>query len=312
MPVANSTATNAGQIELALEGVRCGNLFSVEGGEISAEVVSILAAGHPFPKKHLGVTHYADFVVRFGFGLDDRLYHWVTRTLAGKLAPQDGVITVRTAQAILDQRRFQRGTLTEFTVPDLDALSKEPAFFTARIRPESIGRESSVTKPELPLGRPADHRWLSSGFRLSIDGLDCKRVRRIESFTVRQRSLTDSVGDQRIPAAQRSGLEFPHLRVFLGEAGASTWFDWHEDFVVKGHCEEAQERKGVLAFFSPEGKELAQLRCSNLGIFRLSWRTGVAGAEQLPLLVADLYCEQMEFSLGKSQPLRVTVPRRTA
>jgi len=96
-------------------------------------------------------------------------------------------------------------------------------------------------------------------------------------------------------------LEFPNLKITLAESAAKTWLDWHEDFVVKGNCGEDQEKDGSLTFLAPDLKqELARVDFFNLGIFRLAPEKPEPQPDRVKKLIAELYCERMQFVyLGK-------------
>src|SRR5262249_35858646 len=103
-------------------------------------------------------------------------------------------------------------------------------------------------------------------------GLDCSRVSRIEPFSVRLRGA----GGKR--AAAR--LEFPDLKVTLSEATSKAWADWHEDFVVKGNNGAGKTKTGVLTLLSADHKgELARVRLSGVGIYRLARAAGADGVQ---------------------------------
>ena len=175
------------------------------------------------------------------------------------------------------KREFVKAILVETTVPMLDGASNSSADFTVRLAPE---RTSDVTPPTTlpPSGSPApgDAPFLSSNFRLNIAGLDCTRVAKIDSFTVKQTPGT--------------GLaEFPNLRIELSSVSATTWRTWFQSFLIDSSA--ANEKTGNLSFLSTNlTTVLATINFFNLGIFRL---------ESSPVdpsrVVAELYCERMEL-----------------
>jgi hypothetical protein len=82
----------------------------------------------------------------------------------------------------------------------------------------------------------------------------------------------------------------------VSQACAQSWFDWFEDFVVKGNCTEDKEKKGTLSFLSPNRQAtVASIKLENLGIFRLSEDTAKANSDQIKRVTAELYCERMHF-----------------
>jgi hypothetical protein len=95
-------------------------------------------------------------------------------------------------------------------------------------------------------------------------------------------------------------VEFPNLRITLAASSAKTWLDWHNDFVIKGNNGAGQERSGAIVYLDASLKEEpGRVNLSNCGIFKLGSAKVEAGSEQLQRLVAELYCEQMNFVPGK-------------
>src|SRR5262249_10748615 len=124
---------------------------------------------------------------------------------------------------------------------------------------------------------------LASNFRLSIPGLDCTRVARIESFTVKP---------------QANVVEFPDLRIELSPASGATWHDFYRTMVIEGHSTPMDEKTGTLALLSANlAQVVATITFFNLGIFRLdeTLPDPTSGATRL---VANLYCERMELAIS--------------
>jgi hypothetical protein len=121
------------------------------------------------------------------------------------------------------------------------------------------------------------------------------------TFTVKQTILFEEIGESREMVKAPAQVEFPNLRITLSEAGAQTWLDWHDDFVVKGNRDESQERDGRLVFLAPNMKdELAAVKLYNLGIFRIASDKSEATKDQIKRVTADLYCERMELEFPPS------------
>ena len=151
-------------------------------------------------------------------------------------------------------------------------------------------------------GKGGQKQWSPANFKLQIDGLDCSKVSKVDSFTVKQTAQTDDIGDARDYLKQPGKLEFPNLTITLPEAGAQTWQAWFDDFVIKGNNTDAQEKNGSLVFFAPNNKDLlATINFFNLGIYALGSDKAEANADQIKWVKAELYCERMEFQFGGSK-----------
>jgi hypothetical protein len=279
--VALTPRSSAPRFHLTLDGAACGFLTSCEGGTMTAEVLSEPAEGESFLKKHLARPYADPLVFSFGVGMGKELYDWIAAAWAGKAAARSGEIAF--ADASLQARsilEFEEALVTAVTVPALDGASKEPASLTVTVQPAATRRRKASGKlPASPAAKAK--QWLASNFRLEIEGLDCKRVSRVDAFTVR---LAEGPTD------------FPGLRITLAEQGSASWRDWHETFVVQGLNDDAHERGGALVLLDPALKELGRVELQGLGIVRLENERGAA-ADAVARLVAEVYCERMALAL---------------
>ena len=136
-------------------------------------------------------------------------------------------------------------------------------------------------------------QWLACNFRVEIEGLDCKRVSKVEAFPVRARPA-DEVGRRRGVAAR---LEYPNLTFALAELGSESWFAWHDEYVISGIGGDEHERKGSIALLDPALKgELGRIDLDGLGIYRLRPEKAQA-PDAVARVAAELYCERMELAL---------------
>ena len=107
--------------------------------------------------------------------------------------------------------------------------------------------EGAVT----PVAKGDQKVWLPSNFKITIDGLDCTKVRTVDSLTVKQPAIKDDIGITREPQKQAQGrLEFPNLTITLAESSAESWFAWFEDFVIKGNNGDSNEKTGSIDLFA--------------------------------------------------------------
>lgn len=286
----------AGNFGLELDGKVVGFVRSVEGGNVIAEVIEERAGPTFFTKKHIGAPKYQELVLSVPFGADKSLYNWIAASWNASYQRKNGAVLF--ADYKLDTQRrleFYNGLITETSIPECDAASKDPSFITIKVAPE-------YTKPGTPVGKVSANKaemWLPSNFRLDIGGTDCTRVSKIESFTIKQRVGADNVGERREALKAPGKLEFPNLTFYVTEAFAKTFYDWHEDFVVRGNNSESKERTGTLQFLdATRQKVLLTVKFSNLGIMSVAPEKSGSGAEGIRRAKVELYCERMEFVPG--------------
>jgi hypothetical protein len=292
---------SAGSYRLELGGQSL-SVNAIEGGGTVGVVISgPPTGGSPFREKHLAGVRYEPIAIVASFGSAHPLFDLVRSAWQG-MPPQSNGALMRVGAngRPLSRREFVKAVLAETIIPNLDGTSNSPASVTVRLVPE-ITRD--VTPPAtLPPAGPAPPVSLSSNFRLNIAGLDCSKVAKIDSFTVKQRLAGETLANGRyqdaIQAAPASLLEFPNLRIELAATSAETWRAWFRSFVIDGNSSAMNEKTGTLSFLAPNlSTALATISFQNLGIFRLEDTPPDASAE-ITRVVAELYCERMELTIG--------------
>ncbi|HSV98549.1 MAG TPA: phage tail protein [Sedimentisphaerales bacterium] len=290
----------SGSFMLTLDGKNQGFIKSVDGGAITAEVITEPAGPSYFTKKHIGQPRYEDFTVQAGFSMTKSFYEWIAASWTSKLDRRNGsfIAADQNLQA-QSERKFFNALITETTIPAMDGSSKEPGYLTVRLASESIRVEKATGRVEGGLANANQKMFLPACFRMQIDGLDCTKISHIDSFTVKRPAVIDDVGDARDRARQPGKVVFPNIRVTVAESTAQSWLDWHESFVVQGRNDDKAERNGVLTLLSANQQTvLATIRFFNMGIFSIQNDKAEANADQIRRVTAELYVERMEFEAG--------------
>jgi phage tail-like protein len=291
----------AGNFFLNLDGVKTGFLKSVDGGGIVGDVVSEASGASYYTKKHIGNVKYEDININIGFSMTKAIYDWIAASWQMNYQRKNGAVVA--CDYKLDaksSRQFFNALLTETTIPACDGASKEPAYMTIKFAPEYTRVVKASGKPggdNASFGKNEQKQWLPSNFRLELDGLDCTKVSKVDSFSIKQSTKEDEVGQDRDYFKEPGKLEVPNLKITLSQVTAQSWYDWHEDFVIKGNCFEDKEKAGRLVFLSPNRQtELAEIKFKNIGIFKLSDEKGEANNDAIKRVSAELYVEEMEFA----------------
>lgn len=285
---------------LSLGAAAPGWLKSAEGGFANASVIEERPGPDRIVRKHLANVKYDDLVWQGGAGLPRSVFDWIASTLAYQQNRQDGSVTgVNSDYQIASLVEFYGARLSEIGFPAFDAANPAPALLSLRCTPE---RTRVYRTRNLPSQRPAlpsitkAKTWISSNFRLRIDGLDsaCAFVQRIESMVVKQPVQPNDAGEFRDYEQITQPLQIPNLVVTLPEHRADAFYDWYDDFVIKGNCGQDAERSGTLELLTPSLREvLFTLTFNQLGIFHMS---RVNSATGLSLLKVEMYCESMGFA----------------
>lgn len=288
----------SGNFYLELDGIKCGFLKSVDGGGITAEVIQEPSGPSYFVKKHIGQPKYEDFTIQLGFSMTKGVYDWIAANWNMNYQRKNGAIVACDRNlAAKAKREFYNSLITETTIPTCDGSSKEPQYMTIKFSPEYTRFAAASGNASGEFGKNEQKMWLPSNFRLQIDGLDCTRVNKVESFTVKQTVQTDDIGDARDYAKEPGKLEFPNIKITMAEVTSQQWVDWHKQFVIEGHNDESFEKSGSLTFLSPDrAVELAKVEFFNLGIFKIQPDKAEANADQIKRVTAELYCERMTFA----------------
>ena len=282
----NKRAYVAGHFALSIDGDEPSFVDSAEGGAAYADVIEEVDPGSSLVRKRPGRVKYGDITLKRGYGMSKGLYEWIQSSVSGKASRRNGaIIAADFDYKERSRREFTNALLTEIGFPALDAGSKDAAKMTIKFRPEST-RYSIGDGDALKPSSEKQKKWLPSNFRLRIDGLDCSRVNKIEALTVKQKAVELEPGS----------MEYPNLVVSLPEAFSDTFYQWHEDFVIKGNNGQEKEKGGSLEFLDPTRTEvLLTLTFSNLGILKMEVEGSDGGAERIRRIKAEMYCERMEF-----------------
>ena len=301
MPIADVRSYVAGTFQLKLDGVEAGFIKSVDGGAITAEVINETIGPTPYVKKHVGPPRYEAFSVEIGLWMARAVYDWIQASLRMNYQRKNGSIVAYDINLeARSEREFYNALITEVSFPKMDAASKDQCYMNVKFAPEFTRIKKASGKATLPPVRASQEMWLPSNFRLEIAALDCTRVSAIDSFTVKQTAVSDVIGDGRDYRREPGRIEFPNIAVTLAETSAQSWLDWFDDFIVKGNNGDDREKTGALIYLSPNRQtEIGRVNFFNMGIFKLAATKGDAADEQIRRVTAHLYCERMEFQIGK-------------
>jgi hypothetical protein len=291
----------SGRFALELDGVAA-LVQSVEGGDAHSDVVEEPPGSDCTVRKHLANVKYEDITITCGTGMTSGFYAWLQSFFGCEPTRKDGAILALDFKSTERSRRtFTEGLLTEIGFPPCDGGAKDASLMTVKWSPEVTRRVKGSGKAVSPCGgAKVQKKWLPANFRLTIDGLDCTKVNKVDAFTVRRKLLESPVGDQRDFGREPGTVEVPNLVVTLPESQAQSFFDWHEEFVIKGNNGAEEEKDGKLEYLAPNLADvLFTIEFHNLGIFKLAPEKGEAGSDQIQHVTAEMYCEQMMFTPGK-------------
>jgi phage tail-like protein len=290
----------AGKFAVDVDNAAAGLVLSVEGGHATAPVINERPGPDKIVHKHIGPVQFEDITIVCGTGMSKGFYEWIKAALDRKPARLDGAIHSCDHEGnIVSTLEWQKGLISEVGFPASDAAAKEQALMTIRIAPESTRQKKASGKIDLlKYASVKQQRWLSSNFRLSIQGCEeaCKRVNRIDAFSIKQQILEYPAGELRDYIKEPTTLEIPNLVVTMAESYAGEFNDWHTSFVIEGRSGQDQQKTGLLEYLSQDlGSVLFTLNFAGLGIFKLTPEKVEAGSENIRRMKAEMYCESLQF-----------------
>jgi len=304
MPItADKRGYVAGKYGIELDGIAAGWISSVEGGHATSDVVVEKLGPDHIHKKHLAGVKYEDISVQCGTGMSKGFYEWIKASFDHNYARKNGAIIAADYNYKEHSRlTFYNGLITEVGFPALDAASKDAAKMTIKFSPEYTRETTTTGGPSIagkyPIQANVQKKWLPANFRLKIDGLDdpCARVTKIEALVVKQKVIENAVGEMRDFEKEPASVEIPNLVITFAESHSKPFYDWHEDFVIKGNNGEDKEKGGTLEFLTPNLQEtLFTITFQHLGIFKLTPDKVESGSEAIRRVKAEMYCEDMKF-----------------
>jgi len=300
----NGRAYSAGHYSIELDHTHAGWVKSVEGGDAVGEVVSEKMGADKLIRKHLATLKYNEISFKFGSGMGQKVWEWIKNSWHAndvKNVRQDGAMIMYNYQLEeMSRLTWHHGIITEFGLPAFDAKAKDSCDFTCKFQPEytrqTIKKGSKLGN--IPNGSAQQKKWLTSNFRLRIDGLDdaCKHTLKVDALTIKQKTTENAIGEHRDYQREPTSVEIPNLVVTIPEAYIEPFVKWHEDFVIKGNNDQGQEKTGSLELLTNDLKNvLLRIDFHQLGVFKCARDKGEALSDNLLNWKVEMYCEDLKL-----------------
>ena len=287
-----------GRYALELDGKVIGWIDSVEGGDAVGQVVEMRNGATPdTARKHIGAVKYEEITITCGLTVGKEMFDWIATSLAGKVTRKNGsIIAADYNYKAISSLKFFNALITEIGFPALDASSKDVAKMTIKFAPEYT-RTAKGGQVQPPPGAGIKQKaWLCSNFKLTIGGLDCTRVNKIDAIVIKQIVQNDMVGITRDPVKVPSHVEIPNLAFTTSVMGDDDLIAWHEDFVINGRSIAANEKNGSLTLMTPDLRDtLLTINFHSLGVFKCTPEKMEAGADTIGRIRAEMYCNQIDI-----------------
>jgi phage tail-like protein len=297
-------AYSAAHFALELDGNQQVGLFrSIEGGSIKADVMTYQNGANYDRWRQLGKPKFEDIKIQTGMAMSAPFYDWIANFFAGKPDRKNGAIVAADFNYRERARReFKEAMIKELTFPKLDGPDKNAAYMTVALSVEEIvflpGNQSRQLAPAS--GTQNQKLWASCNFSFSLDGFGdaCKRVSKIDSFTLKQNIIEYHTGTQRAPIKTPSQIDFPQITFYVPETDADPFLKRFKERGVQGQLRGASQNKaGELIVFDADvaKNELFSLQFFGADILNVQPDKADSSSEDIKQVKIDLYTERMEF-----------------
>jgi hypothetical protein len=295
----------AAHFALELDGKENVGLFrSIEGGGVRTDVMTYQVNGGPKYDRwrQLGKPKYEDFKLQVGMAMSKPFYDWIADFFEGTQVRKTGAVVAADFYYLERARRhFKEAMINELTFPKLDGADKGPAYMGVGISVESIEFvKGSGLKLSPPSGFDLQKLWTACNFRFSLSGFEgaCRRVSKIDAFTVKQQVLEYHMGGQLSPTKTPSAIEFPNLAFYVPESDAQPFFDHftqRNQLAIKSSGRAPSTLHGTLTTFDNQGADLFTLTFAGADIVGVAPDRSDSSTEEIKQVKIEIYTERMRF-----------------
>jgi phage tail-like protein len=292
----------AAHFALELDGKKDVGLFrSIEGGGVKADVMTYQNGANYDKWRSLGKPKFEDIKVQVGMAMSQPFYDWIENFFTGVADRKNGAIVAADFYYKERARReFTNAMIKELTFPKLDGQDKSAAYMTVALAVEEIlFKKGSEQVLQQQGGMKAQKMWTSCNFRFSLDGFEqaCRRVTKVDSFTIKQNVLEYHSGGQRHPTKTPSQIDFPTLSFYVPEADADPFFEHFARRGIKGEVRgHGAQKAGTIQTYDQELKPLFTLEFFEADIINVQPDKGDAASEEIKQVKIDLFTEKMTFA----------------
>lgn len=283
---------------------------SIEGGGVKADVMNYQKGGDYDRWRYLGKQKYEDIKLQVGMSMSQPFYEWIADFFIGKPNRKSGAIVACDFYYKQRARReFKEAMIKELTFPKLDATDKNAAYMNIAIAVESIEfKPGDGSQLDAPKGFDSQKLWNCNNFRFELDGFAdaCKRVTKVDAFTIKQNVVEYFQGGHTGSTKTPSSIEYPQLSFYVPEADAQPFYDHFTKRAMKEEREQIthQEKSGAkhtgqIVTYDNTNAPLFNLEFFEAEIVAVTPDKSDAGSEEIKQVKIDLYCEYMKFDYTK-------------
>jgi hypothetical protein len=304
MPATSSTqgrAYSAAHFVLELDGNNVvGVIRSVDGGGVKSEIMTYQMGTNFDQWRQIGKPKYEDLKIEFGMSMSNEFYNWIKDFFGGVVVRRNGAILAGDFHFQERARReFQQALISEITFPKLDGSDKNPCHMTATLVPETLRfARGSSRNLETAIGKMTQKLWTSANFQFQLDGFEaaCRRVTKIDSFTIKQQIHEYHAGNLRDPQRVPGILEFPNIVFYVPEVDAEPFIKHYTKHGIEGTPQVAARHSGSITCIDNSGADLCTVTIKGVDIASVAPEKQDATSEDIKLVKIELAVESMAFS----------------
>jgi phage tail-like protein len=317
MPSSNPTGVYAAaHFGLELDNKHEVSLFrSIEGGGVKADVMTYQYGANKENGGYdrwriLGKPKFEDIKLQVGMSMSKPFYAWIADFFKGTPTRKNGAIIAADYYYVERARRtFSAALIKELTFPKLDAQDKNPVYMNIALSAEDIefkkGNGTKLPQQAKNFDEGQKH-WTANNFMFKLDPYEdaCRRVVKVDSFTLKQTIIEHHMGGMKAPIKTPSSVEFPTLAFYLPESDAQPFMDHMAKRIGfggggNGEKRSATEMHGQIDTYDNELKPIFSIEFFGADIVSVTPDKSDAGSEELKLVKVEMFCESMQFKYSQ-------------
>ena len=310
--VNTSTRNNAyaaAHFALNLDGAGDVGLFrSIEGGNVKADVMTYQSGPIYDRWRQLGKPKFEDIKLQVGMAMSEPFYKWIEKFFLGNPDRKNGsIVAADFYYKERARREFTNALISEITMPKLDGADKSAAFMGIGLAVEGmVFKPGDGQKIVQFKGWESQKLWTACNFRFRLDGFEdaCKRVTKVDGFTVKMNVLEYHGGGHRAPIKTPSPIDFPNLTFYLPEADAQPFFNHAQKRIIANKAEQPGRLTGQISTYDNELKDLFTIEFGGAEIISISPDKSDSSSEEIKQVKIEIFTETMKF---KYQPQATAV-----
>lgn len=287
-----------GRFSLNIDGWEVAYLKDFQGLSMEAEIAVNDTATDNIQKKHVTNIKWTEGKATFGAGMGKGMRDWIrasfekagtaSQTKGGELRAADFDYKCKSVLT------FEDALMKELAFPELSGASKEAVYLTMTFEPERVKWNKGGDEDIRGKMGPKQKAWLGANFQVEIDGLECRRIAKVEKFSWKCAIVPDMLGIFVENTKHPAKVTVDDLKLSISYADHQAWADEARKWFIDGQREEANERSGRIVYLGPDMKTpLAEIELKGVGFKAFAAAQMKANAEEVKRFDVTLYVEQM-------------------